>query len=152
LQRAGWCVAVVVLGASAAGFFGRGPASHRRARAVDGSVEVEYERFLRWSAPTKVEIRLAPIRGGARSTETSIWVTREYVEDLDLKRVSPQPTRFEARAGRIVMVFLTPAPHEGLEVVLHFEVKTLGRVEGRVGVGPGLDPEGGVHIHHFIYP
>ena len=77
---------------SAAGLFGRGPASHQTARAVDGSIVVEYERILRWSAPTKMKIRLAPIRGVPHPTETSIWMTRGYVEDLDLKRVSPEIT------------------------------------------------------------
>lgn len=58
VQRLGWIAALVVLLAAALGLFGGDILS--QATAGEGGLVVEYDRFIRFGAPTTLLLRLSP--------------------------------------------------------------------------------------------
>jgi len=141
IQRVAWAVALLILLAALAGLLGPGPLSH--AEAGDAPLRVEYNRLVRYQAPEVLRIHLGP--GAARGGKSRIWLSRAFIEQVELKHVDPEPSSVEAGADRFTYTF--DAANGGV-VVFHFEPNTFGRTESAVGAD-GAQP---VAVGQFVYP
>lgn len=163
VERVGWSVLGVVVGAALLGATGRGVLSRAEARAPDAKVtprtantpagrtlasalRVEYDRVLRSEAPTVVRVHTGP--GMSASGLTRVWFDRRYVEQVDLDGILPQPVRAEVTAERIVFVFATPDRADSATFVFRFSPSEVGPETGHVG----LDGGPAVRFRQFILP
>ncbi len=125
IQRCGWLLTAVVVLAGAAGLFGNGPLS--RAHAAGHGVRVDYERFARVEAETRVCILVA-----RPSREIVVVLPRSYANAVQLQSLEPQPA--SSRAGLAGLALRYEADGRG-PFVAHLN----------------LEPESsGLHRAHFI--
>ncbi|HYD01305.1 MAG TPA: hypothetical protein VEB22_08770 [Phycisphaerales bacterium] len=141
IERVAWVVALLILLAALAGLLGPGPLS--RAEAGEGPLRVEYNRLARYQAPEMLRIHIGP--GASRGGKSRIWLSRAFIEGIELKHIDPRPSSVEAAPDRFTYTFDAA---DGGVMVFHFEPNTFGRAEVTVGA------EGGppVAFSQFFYP
>ena len=141
-QRVAWVIMALVVIAALAGLVGPGPLS--AARAAGGSVEVTYDRFLRYGVDTEVTVTA---RGPATADSLVVRFARGYLESFEIVQTHPEPVAQLAAAADLVHVFHFA---DGAErrVVYRLEPKAAGRVRGAVAV----DGSGAVTLSAFVYP
>lgn len=144
-QRVGLVLLAVFLAAGVAGTFGAGPLSETTAEAEDGSLAVEYERFIRHIGMTSLTATLgtsAVSQGTAR-----LLISRDLAAGWRIENVSP-----------------TPSVESSSDDWLIYEFEVLGETPPRVRVlyrGDGFGTHGGtiragsgatVDLRQWIYP
>jgi hypothetical protein len=110
------------------------------------SVE-ECHRFVRYGAPTTLRVHLDAGTGTGR--EARVWLSREYLESIQLQRVTPQPDRVVAGPGRVTYVFdVATDPGEPTAITFDLQPDKVGPLRGEVGI------EGGnaLGFRQFAYP
>ncbi len=144
MHRTGWItqifgkiliLAFMVLGLL--GLFGEGWLSKKQVQA--GGAQVRYERFLRHDADTKMHIALAGVTGFS-----AVSFPLNYIRDLEVHTVIPQPERSFIKDGQVWYVF---EAEQNLQATFYIRPKTRGNVHGSVWVNEAQIP-----LHHFIYP
>jgi hypothetical protein len=88
VQRFGWWVLTAFVAAAVLGLFGGGPLSTAQAAAADGSLAVEYERFVRVGASTRIAVRA---KAPAPASDVHLRIRRSYFETLRVDRIVPEP-------------------------------------------------------------
>ncbi len=139
MERAGWVVLAIVVIAAAAGLFGGGPVSHARASDQSGHLVIEYERFLRASAPSELHLQVFP--AAATGAEVTVWADQSYLRDVEVSSIVPAPKRVEQRGRRILYVFSSNDAAEPSEITFRYEPTRAGRLNGRFGVSEGAPAE-----------
>ncbi|MFO0846401.1 MAG: hypothetical protein U0797_29210 [Gemmataceae bacterium] len=138
-QRWGWLALLLVLLAALLGLLGSGPLSGAVAQAGDGSVRVEFERFLRREAPAALHFAVGS-DGLVR-----LWIDREYLRRVRVLEVTPRPEREEVGSDAVTYVFRLSGPGE---VTLRFEPVRIGYLPGWAGLAGGP----AVSFAQFAYP
>jgi hypothetical protein len=146
VQRAGWLGMGVVLVLALAGLFGSGPLS-RHEVSIPGLLHVEYQRFARYEAPQALTVRVDP--AATQAGEVRLWVDRGYLEATRIETITPEPTRVEAAADRLVYVFAMNRPGEPATIAFALQAARFGPVAGRVGVEGA---EATVTFRQLVYP
>jgi len=146
-ERIGWGVMAIVLAAAAFGFFGHGPVSRATVRLCDRvdalCLAVDYERFSRIHHASTLQF------SSEKSTADgalSLWLPNEYLADVDVEQVTPNPDHQEITAGGVRYHF---AMRDGKPVVIfQFKAHRAGPLSGslRLNDGPA------VSFRQFIYP
>jgi hypothetical protein len=145
-ERVGWTVMALVVAAGLAGVFGRGPVSKTRASDPFESLALEYDRFLRYSDPTKLQVTLAPM---STADETiRIWLAQEYLDSVEVLCIRPEPLRQELARDGQVFVFGVTEPRGPLRVTFHVKPDHVGSLAGQIRVG-AYEP---VSFEQFVYP
>ncbi len=136
-----WIFLLIFLVLSLLGLFGRGPLAKATAKAPDGSIEVKYERFERFSTPSvlTVNINTAFLQNG----KAQLWVSEALVKPLGNQRVVPQPDKSEIGNGGILYTF--PASPGPASVEFQLQPSSLGKTELKIRV-PG-HPELSLNIY-----
>ena len=145
VQRAGWGVLALVVIAALLGLFGAGPLSETTTEADDGTVQVEYERFLRHIGTSRMTISVGDAafeKGMAR-----VYISRELVEGWRLESVSPAPSTASSSDEWLIWQFDVlgeSAP------VIKVEIRGdgVGKNSGVIRAGDG-EP---VSLTQWIYP
>jgi hypothetical protein len=132
----------VALVAAGAGLFGGGLLSETAVTAGD-ELTVEYPRFGRAHAPLELVIDWRP-----RQAESSLWVSREYLDDFEIAEIRPAPSAVAADQDRIAYTFRTGKPDARVGVTFMLEAKYAGMLEGRIGTAGELE----VEIRQFVFP
>lgn len=134
MQRAGMVALALFLLAGFAGVFGSGPLSSARVDGVDGT-RIEYQRLARATSP--IELRVTTLR--AEPPVLQLWLSRAFVDAIELERVTPQPDHMAIQGDRLVMDFAVAARRDSLPVavVVAYQPRAMGRIAGAVGVGGG---------------
>jgi hypothetical protein len=147
IQRVAWVVALVVLAASLAGAFGRGPLSRATAGDRGGPLWIEYERVVRNRAPTDLRLHVRPGGDGV----ARVWLSREFVLANPVKQSWPEPEGVSEAAGGMVYTFEVEGDGE---VLLRLQVERIGSMEARVGLaGPdGESPASPLVFTQFALP
>lgn len=146
VQRVAWAVALLALVAAMGGLFGGGPAS--RASASAGELRVEYERFTRRLAPADLVVRL----GGtpARPERRGVWLDAEYLEAVEVQRVTPQPDQVVSSGSRVTYLFTLDIQPDARAPSVAFALRSrrMGVQHARVGLvgGPA------VTFRQLVYP
>lgn len=104
VERAGWGVMIVLVGAALAGLLGNGPAS--RASLQQGAASVRYERVVHHGSPAALSFAVS---GAAPSgPHVAIALDSDYVSAMALEHIVPEPLRVESSAaGVTTFVFAT---------------------------------------------
>ena len=134
-QRIGIAVlSLLVIGALLGLTGAGGPLSHGEAGDPDGAVHVEYERFVRRGARATLTVHL---RSGAAGA-IQFWIAAPYFDHVQINTVVPQPDVVSFEQGRHVYTIRTGSA--GATVTIHPEHRTIGRVEGEIGLvgGPSV--------------
>jgi hypothetical protein len=142
-QRIGTVIMALVALAGLLGLFGgAGPLSRATVGDQQAPLSItEYERFLRFGKPTTLQASLDPTGG-----ESRVWLSREYVESVQIQEIDPLPQTVEAAPDRFVYVFDTA----DRLVTITFELKPdeMGPLQGRMG----LHGETSLTFGQFVYP
>ena len=88
-ERIGWGVIAVAIIGGLAGAFGDGPLSSASVVSADRRVGVQFERVVRYNAPSTLEVRLAPDRVG--DTIVTVSLDTAYVRAVEVHHFSDQP-------------------------------------------------------------
>ena len=116
-QRVAWVVMGLLLLAAIGGLFGSGPLSHNAIEDDGGQLRLEYPRFIRMKAPATLLVELG--EGVARDGEASVWLDAKYVEDLEIREVTPEPDEVERGPNRLIYRFLVADPGEPTNITFH---------------------------------
>jgi hypothetical protein len=135
---------VLTLLAALGGVFGGGPLSPRAVETA--GLRVEYERFVRHRAPAALSVRLGPM--GGRPEPLGIWLDADYLEAVDLQRVSPSPEAVVHSGDRILYLFRTAPETPAVGVTFAFRPQRLGVQRTRVGRLGGAT----VGFRQLVYP
>jgi hypothetical protein len=145
LQRIGWAVLTLVVLAGLLGLLGAGPLSSATAGEKGAPLFVEeYERFARFMLPTTLRVRLDPMG----RVEARLWLDRGYLESARPQTVTPEPDSVVAGSDGFTYVFEVDDPSRPTVVTFDLQPETIGRLEGRVGLGGGER----VEFDQFVYP
>lgn len=138
VQRVAWVLLLALLALGLAGLFGTGPLSSATKEAGDGALAVDYQRFIRHDGRTTLTFTLDGSLASAGELE--LWIAQEYLGDVEVQGISPQPTETRAESDRVVHVFTVPDPGTTLEVRFSLRPQAMGRLTVEAGVpdGPSL--------------
>jgi hypothetical protein len=144
VQRIGWIVLGLVWLAGLAGLFGSGLVSKATASGPD--LRLEYERFVRYTAPQELTLHLGP--AATARPKVRLWVDRQYLESQQIESVVPEPESVEAGPDRMVFIFSMAQPGAPTSITVRLQTQRIGSAEGRVGVEGG----GSLDFHQVVYP
>ena len=106
VQRVGRVLFLVLFAAAIAGIFGTGPVSHATASGPGGAFSVEYDRFLRTTQSSALQVSPSTRQGGAGD----IAIASSYADAIDISDVTPQPDSETATGDRIVLSYQDRLP------------------------------------------
>jgi hypothetical protein len=138
-QRIGWVVLVLLLVAAVSGLFSSGPLSHTTAQA--GSNQIEYERFARYSARTKLVV--ATSSTAVLVGNLPVQISRSFIDAHRIESITPEPKTVSAMGDAIEFVF----DGSTRRIVFRLEPDSIGRHEGELRIGSDA-----VRLSQFIYP
>lgn len=136
---------VLVLVAGLFGVFGRGAVAHRSITSQDGSLTVEYDRFVRLHAPAALNVRVPsgrPLR---------VHLDDAYLENMEVLSIMPAPESQRATPGGVDFIFASQRDAGG-RAVFRFKVQRIGSLAGTVTPGSDDGDATAVRIHQFAYP
>jgi hypothetical protein len=145
-QRVGWVVMALVALAALAGLFGPGLLGRSSASEPNSRFRVEYDRFQRAKSETTLRVHLGP--GAATGGEARVWVGREFLEGVQVLRVTPEPDYVEAGPDRMTYVFRVADAGSPTIIMFHYEPEQIGSLPARVGLSDGQ----ALLFSQFIYP
>jgi hypothetical protein len=133
----------VLLLAALAGLLGTGPLSDAREGGPASALWVEYNRFERYQAPTKMVVHLRPMASEAR-----LWINYGFLRRVDLTHIDPEPERVEAGSDRYIFPFTLVRTPEDIIVTFYFKANEFGMMYPEVGLenGPSL------RFWQLVYP
>lgn len=149
LQRVGWTAFGAIVIAAMLGLFGGGGMlAKTRADTGDGFA-IEYPRFERNGTFTKLRIDVTH----ARPTlgELTIWIGREYFQDIDIELITPTPMRTELADDKMHFIFsIRDHPEATYRFVFTLKANKFGIKEGIVGLADGSNRN--LQIRQLFYP
>jgi hypothetical protein len=120
VQRFAWWLLGAFVAAAALGLFGNGVLSRAHVRTPDGRLSVEYDRFVRAGARTRLTIRAAAI------DPVELRLDREYFESFLVERITTEPSNVEI-AGTTVQITFDRGAGGDFAILLDLEPLHLGR-------------------------
>jgi hypothetical protein len=145
IERAGWIVMALVLLAALVGLLGRGRFSVAVAGEKGSTLWVEYNRFERYQAATMLRIHLG---AASRDGKARLWLNREYVENIEIHHIDPEPETVEVLHDRFIYSFNLPDGAQPSAVTYYFE----GNAFGRILISVGMDGGSQLNFPQFFYP
>jgi hypothetical protein len=130
IQRVGWWVLAFFVVAAALGLFGNGPISHARAGGPGAPLWLEYERFVRASAPSRLTLHLGS--PAASNVTQEIRINRPFFDGIRIERIIPVPMRVVLDTSHSTFVFGPEQLRNGGAVILDFQPSSAGLYTGVV--------------------
>ena len=149
VQRVGLVVMALVVVAALLGLFGGGGlfAKGKAGSDDDNPLSIrEYHPFVRFMKPDDLRVQLEP--GAAREGEARVWLAREYVEGVQIQRISPEPDDVEAGPDALTYVFKVDELDEPTAVTFHTMPQKFGLLQGQAA----LEGKEAVNFKQFVYP
>jgi hypothetical protein len=144
VRRIGWALVCFLWLAGLAGLFGSGLLSQT---AVSGpGLRLDYERFVRYTAPQKLILHLDPSL--TAQSKVRLWVDRRYLESQKIESIVPEPESVEAGSDRMVFTVSVAEVGKPTAVTLYLRTQRTGSFEGRIGVAR----ESLLRFHQLVYP
>jgi hypothetical protein len=146
LGRVIWSCWFVFLGLGVVGLFGHGPISEAAVNDESGQLRVEYGRFERADTESELRIDLEPVI--ANDGKVEVWFSENFVEEILIRAISPEPVETVVQEGRTVFQFLVDDDLGRLSITFTIEHpgKTFTRSEIGIVEGPA------VHFWQLVYP
>lgn len=146
LQRFGWGVITVIIISALLGLLGSGPLASRVFDSSQQGFRLEYQRFLRQRAPTRLRLLLKPKSNS--KDEVQVWYDRALVEHFVVTHVVPWPIRVEIGAERLTYTFRVTDQEKPFLITFFLEPETFGSLSGRVGT----EDNDSLYLRQFVYP
>jgi len=145
-QRVGWVLLALVLAMALAGLLGPGPLSWSAHSSADGRVTLEYDRFVRNTGSTMVQItaRSAPGDPG----RARVWISPDYLSSMQIQQVVPDPDSWTSTTGGVVLAFPMDEAESQVNVQVQLYPQRIGLIRGAVGDAAG-EP---IEFWQFVYP
>lgn len=143
MQRVGWVVFAAIILTAMLGLFGQGPLSS--VAAESGRLRIDYERFARLATPTSFDVRVAP---SAASTTVEVWLSQDYLQQMKVNDVSPEPMEVRIDNDRLVYVFALQQAGVAAQISFYITPLRPGLLSGQAG----LTNEQPLELSQFIYP
>jgi hypothetical protein len=148
IQRVAWSLMAVLVAAALLGFLGSGRFARRSVVAPDGTLRVDYERFLRRGNRTTLVIRVRPAESAAASALV-LRIAQAYLHGMRVESVFPPPRRTQAGPDHVTFDFdvdsLQPGP---FTFTIHLVPERLGGSQAAIRIGGGP----AVGFHQWVYP
>lgn len=128
------------------GLLGRGPLSRTTVGAESEPLSVEYNRFGRFQSPTTLRLNLGS--DAARKGLVRVWLDRDYLENVQIQQITPEPQRVEAGSERLIYVFQLSELNQRTAVTFYLQLEHIGFLPGQVGLVEGQT----LNFNQFIYP
>jgi hypothetical protein len=141
---------MAIVAGALSGVFGHGPLSGTVSTSADGSLEVEYERFVRAHAPTTVRVILRAQAGDRH--ETAVWLGAEVLDFAEIDQVTPQPDAAVLSGHRITMRFGPICERSTQQLVLRLAITRPGRQELTIGLDSNCSDASAVSLSILVYP
>ncbi len=132
------------VGAFAAGATVSLVARDRQSADYSQSLFVRYDQLLSGRGDSRVVVRVNPVR--ERQEEASFWIDHSYLDNVDVKKISPQPLRVEYDSRRAYFFFNAAA--QSLEIQIQMKPERWGWISGKMGV----DERRWLSIDQLVYP
>jgi hypothetical protein len=146
LTRLIWTGWFIFLGLGVIGLFGHGPISEAADSDESGRLHIEYGRFERAKTEDEFRVDLEPV--DAQSGEVEIWLSQNYVDEIIIRAVNPEPVKVTAAEGRTLYRFAVSEQAPRLEVT--FTIEHTGKSFTRAQVGVVDGPS--VRFWQLVYP
>lgn len=142
LQRIAWAILYALLAAITLGLLGNGPLSHSFKETEDGSIVIEYEKFLRHRSPETVRLTVIPL-------SDTVWLqlSGEYMRLIEIKKIVPEPEQVIPGEDASTFIFQTEYARP-MQIAFHFQPEKIGMLDGWMGLeGPSR-----LALNQFVYP
>lgn len=142
LERLGWGLLGVLMLSASLGLFGSGPVSQTVAQALDGNLEIEYQRFERNGASShfKVSAKDGP--------DGKVWVVigGDFLRKFTIESIRPEPLASESFGQGLRLQF---RPGSNGWVTAYFSVRS-----SEVGVSESevRTDTSSIKLTQYIYP
>jgi hypothetical protein len=146
VERIGWAVMVLLMGAGLMGLLGAGPLSHATAGKAGSELWVDYQKLDRCEASSQLRVHVGS--ESLKGDSLRLWVSRQYLDKTEVEKTTPEAEHQEAAGDRVVYVFRTAGSNEPIVLTFHVRPTEHGKNHARIGIVNG--PE--VHFSQFIYP
>lgn len=133
VERVAVVVGTLFLLAAALGLFGRGPLSEGEAGTRGGPLQLDYERFTRVGAQSDLTARIGPV--GLPGTRIELAISGEYLEDMEVQQVLPDPDSVEVGSERVTYTFAAADAPEVREIKFRMQPREIGLHRAEVAVG-----------------
>jgi len=131
-ERIGWAAMAAIVIAAALGLFASGPLSWATAQTSDGSLVVEYDRFMRKTSPVTVKVKVAA--SAATAEGLTFDIDEGFADAFRITEIRPQPAQSIATADGMRFRFAT-APNAPATIYFHLSPEKIGVLRAGVGLG-----------------
>lgn len=142
-ERVGWIVMAILLLAGLAGLLGPGPLSARVAGDPASRLWIEYNKFERRESPCKVILHVTP-----GSTTSRIRFSQDFVRNVQIEHVDPEPERTEAAIDGYSFPFAFRDTRTESVVTVYYRPDKIGTLDTEVTVENGPS----VRFSQIVYP
>lgn len=142
-ERVGWCGLCLVVLLAMLGLFSEGPLSHKQIRNAEGTLLVQYQRFVRNGASSQLLLQAR----GAPSKPLELVLAGDLLEGFSIETIQPAP-QLSSSAGQGVQLDVQPDSHGTVRVHLTLRNAGVGLYREEVGIAGG-EP---VRFTQVIYP
>ena len=111
-----WIIFSLIIVLDLCGLFGRGPLAKAERRAVDGTVDVKYERIERTESPSMLTLRFA--QSAIKDGKIKLYVSQSVVQGLGAERIIPAPIETAVGDGGLTYTFPATKPPATVELAL----------------------------------
>ena len=111
------------------GVFGRGPLSKTGVGSDTGHLSIEYERFARYTTPSRLKVRVTP--AAIRKGRARFVLSGDFVRTLKAGETAPKPVTTTPVGGDAVQLTFEPSASEPVNTVLAQESQQIGKTGGR---------------------
>jgi hypothetical protein len=143
LQRIAWVLMALLVLAALLGFTGDGGLtgiSKRTAGSKADGLEIDYERFLRYKAPTELLVTFYAAAGPSRH---ELHFSKGFYEKIQVEQVIPEPLEVYTHEQGITYRFSDNVS----SVTFYLKPKRIGSITHTVSAGgPGIS------FSQFVYP
>jgi hypothetical protein len=139
-----WVIFSLIIVLDLCGVFGRGPFAKAERRAVDGTIDVMYERVERTESPSILTIRFG--QSAIVDGKIKLYISESLVQELGTQRIIPAPLASEIGKGGLTYTFLASTSPASVDLAL--EPSGPGLYKFTIGV-VGAEP---VHAKVFVVP
>jgi hypothetical protein len=146
VQRVGWVVWSLILGAGLAGALGPGLWSGAASTAADGSLTVTYDRFVHYHQPTQLVLALQP--ADESTGELQVAISQSLLDRLQIRSIEPEPDRMDLASDGMVLSYAPASGDPPFRVALDVEFDRMGSSQGSIAL-VGSAPAA---VEQFIYP
>lgn len=149
-ERIGWAVMLLIVLLALLGLFGSGPLSKHRVQTADGGLQVKYNRFARYLAPTELRLTFSP--AAVKDARVHVWLSRAYLQHMEIQKIIPEPDSVQLEGKRLTYTFKVLQNSQPGEILFELESEAIGRLRGAAGLAGPAGKNQEVAFTTFIYP